>query len=331
MKVLVTGASGFTGAKLTKRLLKNGFSVRALVRNPDKLKLTDFPNLEIVKGDIREAATVQNAVTGVTAVFHIAALFRQAGYPDSVYREINVNATETLLRASHENGVKRFVHCSTVGVHGHIEHPPASETYRFQPGDIYQATKLEGEKKALEYHRKTGFPVSVIRPGPIYGPGDLRLLKLFKLAAKPVIPVIGDGKIFFNMVYVEDLVDAFLLAFEKEEAVGEVFIAAGAENLTLNAILDIISGILEKGNRKIHLPAQPFQALGYLFEKTFIPLHLEPPLYRRRVDFFTKSRSFDISKARDLLGYHPKISTEEGLKRTAEWYVQQGYLKGKSR
>ncbi len=326
MKVLVTGASGFTGSVLAEKLIEQGNEVRAFVRNKSKMQSPNAHRMEVIESDITDTEAMKRAVEGVEKVYHIAALFRQAGVPDQVYWDVNVTATENLLKLSHEAGVKRFVHCSTVGVHGHIENPPADEEYRFSPGDIYQITKLAGEQKALEYYKETGFPVSVVRPGPIYGVGDMRLLKLFKLASKSITPILGDGNIFFNMVYVEDLADIFILASQKEEAIGQVFLGAGPENMRLNDIVDTIAGILNKPKRKIHLPAAPFQLAGGICEKVCIPLGIEPPIYRRRVDFFTKSRSFTIDKSRRLLGYDPKFNYERGLTVTAEWYQNQHLL-----
>ncbi len=323
MKVLVTGATGFTGSVLTEKLVRSGHQVKAFIRNRSKMTMPHASEIEIIESDITNKDKIKEAVAGVERVYHIAGLFRQAGVADQVYRDVNIQATLDLLQASVDAGVKRFVHCSTVGVHGHIEDPPADEEYRFSPGDIYQRTKLEGEQKALQFCKDTGFPVSVIRPGPIYGAGDLRLLKLFKLAEKSITPILGDGNIFFNMVYVEDLADLFILAGEKEAAIGEVFLGAGPENKRLNEIVDMIANILGRPTRKIHLPALPFQLAGTLCEKICIPLNIEPPIYRRRVDFFTKSRSFTIDKARNLLGWDPKFNYQKGLSATIDWYKQE--------
>lgn len=326
MKVLVTGATGFTGSVLAKKLVESGHKVRVFVRNKDKMIMPGASEMEVVEGDITDKSKIQEAVKDIERVFHIAAVFRQAGVPDQTYRNVNIQATLDLLAASKNAGVKRFVHCSTVGVHGHIQEPPADEEYRFSPGDIYQRTKLEGEQKALQFGRENALPVAVIRPGPIYGPGDLRLLKLFKLAAKPITPIIGDGNIYFNMVYVEDLADIFILAGEKENAIGEVFLGAGPENIRLNEIIDIIAKILNRPTRKFHMPAYPFQLAGTFCEKICIPLGVEPPIYRRRVDFFTKSRAFTIDKARKMLGWDPKFNYHNGLAATIAWYKKENLL-----
>lgn len=327
MKVLVTGATGFTGRALAKSLNGLGHEIRLLIReqSTDKAKF-DF-DAEIIQGDVRDPQAVDNAVKGVQIVFHIAALYRTAGIPYHIYYDIHAGGSENLLKASVRHSVDRFVHCSTVGVHGHIRNGPADESHPFNPGDIYQITKLEGERRANKYIRETNLPITIIRPCAIYGPGDLRLLKLFKLASMKIVPIIGSGNIFYHMVYIDDLVDAFILAAVNQKAIGEAFIIGGDERLTLNKLIDLIASVLNINSKIIHLPAKPFQWLGTLCERIFIPLKLEPPIYRRRVDFFTKSRAFDITKARNLLNYEPKVSIETGLAHTAEWYKKQGFLR----
>lgn len=326
MKVLVTGATGFTGHNLSKKLLEDGHEVRILVRSNKRVALTPDVRLEVQEGDIRDKAAVEKAVEGVTKVFNIAAMFRSAASVDQDYHDIHVKGTQHLLNAALQNGVTRFVHCSTVGVHGDVKTPPATEESPYAPADIYQRTKLEGELWAREFADKNDIELSVIRPTAIYGPGDMRLLKLFKLAVKNITPVIGTGKIYYHMVYIDDLVQGFIRASEKKEAVGEVFIVGGEENMMLDDLLTTISRITNRPEKLVHIPALPFQLAGSLCEKICIPFGIEPPIYRRRVDFFTKSRSFDISKAKDLLGYTPQYGLHDGLSRTAEWYKDEGLL-----
>ncbi len=326
MKVLVTGGTGFTGHNLSKRLLQDGHQVRLLVRSKKRVALDPQPALEIQEGDIRDRTAVDRAVEGVTKVFNIAAMYRSAASVDQDYRDIHVEGTRHLLEAAVRYKVGRFVHCSTVGVHGDVKVPPATEESPYAPADIYQRTKLEGELLARDFAAKNGLALSVVRPTAIYGPGDMRLLKLFKLAVKKITPVIGTGKIYYHMVYIDDLVQGFILASEVEAAIGQVFIIGGQENMILDDLLSTIAGITGSPDYKIHIPAMPFQLAGSLCEKICIPLGIEPPIYRRRVDFFTKSRSFDISKAKRLLGYTPKYGLREGLAKTAQWYKEQGLL-----
>jgi nucleoside-diphosphate-sugar epimerase len=327
MKALVTGATGFTGRVLARRLAQDGAQVRVIVRDAARWRPeSDQPAIEVVEGDIRDQRAVADAVRGIETVFHLAALYRVAGVPNQSYWDVHVTGTANLLEAARAAGVGRFVHCSTVGVHGHVAEPPADETYRVAPADEYQRSKLEGERLALRYHRETGLPVAVIRPTAIYGPGDTRLLKLFRLAAMRPRVILGSGGIFYHMVYVDDLVDGFLLAAEADAAVGELFIVGGEEVLTLNQLLERIAATVGSSGRTLHLPARPVQLLGSMCEAICRPFGLAPPLYRRRVDFFTKSRAFCIDKAKRVLGYRPKVALQEGLADTAASYRALGLI-----
>ncbi len=328
MKVLVTGGTGFTGKNLLKYLLNKGEKVRVIVRDKSKLgDLSSHPNIDILVGNVYDKKIVDESMKGINKVFHVAAIYRTAGISDEVYWDTHVKATELLMEAAYKEGVERFVHTSTVGVHGDVGiDKPANENSPYKPGDIYQVTKLEAEKKVHKFYKEKGLKLSVIRPTAIYGPGDLRLLKLFKIAANKVSLVLGDGKIKYHMVYIDDLIQAYILASEVEEAVGEAFIIGGDEVYSLNELLDTIAEVLNKSKTKIHLPAKPFQILGTVMEKIFVPFGISPPIYRRRVDFFTKSRAFDTSKAKNILKFKPRTTLPEGIKKTAEWYKTNGYL-----
>lgn len=320
MKMLITGATGFVGGRLAERLIKEGHEVKALVRESSNFKNLKNLGVELIIGDITDTKAVESAVTGVDYIFHIAALFRQAKYPDSIYWDVNVGGTRNIMEAALKHGTKRVVHCSTIGVLSHIENPPADETFPYNPGDIYQTTKAEGEKQALIHHSSKGLPVVVIRPAMIYGPGDLRLLKLFKTIAKKKFIMIGNGKTLAHFIYIDDLVDSFLLAAEKDNILGEIFIIAGEKPITLNYLTQQIAKECGTKIPSFHIPAKPIQVLGSICELICKPFGIEPPLYRRRVDFFTKNRSFDTTKAKTRLGFIPKISVEEGIKRTLSWY-----------
>lgn len=326
LKALVTGGNGFTGSHLVRRLREGDASVRILARDPAKCGDVSGIGVEIAAGDIRDPAAVDRAVKGMEVVFHLAAAYRTAGLPDGDYRDIHVTGTENVLSSSLRHGVRRVVHCSTVGVHGHIETPPANEESAFHPGDIYQVTKLEGERKAVAFGRESGLPVTIIRPCAIYGPGDLRLLKLFRIASRRIKLLLGDGRIFYHMVYVDDLCEAFLLAGIRENVAGETFIIGGKDVLSLDQLVDLISKELNAPGRIVHLPAAPVRILAMLCERLCEPFHIPPPIYRRRVDFFTKSRSFDIRRATTLLGYAPSVGIREGIRRTANWYRKESLL-----
>jgi nucleoside-diphosphate-sugar epimerase len=327
LKVLVTGATGFTGGHLVRKLLDEGDEVRAVVRSEEmaRLLLNELP-VHIVEGDLRDLESLYTATEGIDIVYHIAALYREAGFPEKTYHDINAGGTENLLKASIENKVKKFVHCSTVGVLGNIDNPPADENTAYNPGDEYQRSKLEGELIALRYHKEFNIPVTVIRPAAIYGPGDTRLLKLFKMISRKKAVILGDGETFYHMVYINDLIKGILLASRIEKAVGEVFIIAGEAAVTLTNLYQLIANALSVPLKTITLPVKPVKAFAAVVEKAFTAVDLRPPIYKRRVDFFTKDRSFDISKAKTVLGYKPGYTLEMGIERTAEWYKLNNLL-----
>ena len=197
--------------------------------------------LDFHYGDLPDAAAVQRAADGVDVIYHIAALYREAGLPESEYRAVNVEAVGTLVDAARRGGVRRVVHCSTVGVHGDIKHPPANEDAPLRPGDIYQRTKLEGEEAARETAARTGVEVVIARPTGIYGPGDRRLLKLFRGVARRRFVILGDGRIFYHLTYIDDLIEGFRLCGELPQAANRTYILAGNEVRTLNELVRLIA------------------------------------------------------------------------------------------
>jgi nucleoside-diphosphate-sugar epimerase len=326
-RVLVTGAGGFTGLALARSLAARGHPVRGLVRNQSSAAELAGAGIEVVTGDVRDEALVRGALEGVHLVYHLAAVFRRAGVPDSEYRTVHVDATRQLIEAAAEAGVRRVVHCSTVGVHGHVDgDAPATEDAPFHPMDIYQQTKLEGEWMARETARRTGVPLTVVRPGPIYGPGDRRLLKLIGGVARRRFRLLGDGSPHFQMVYVDDLIEGFRLAGEQPGAVGRTYIITGKEAPTLRELVDEIAVVAQVPPPRVRLPVWPFWLLGAACEAVCVPLGIEPPIFRRRVKFFTSNRWFDTSRAWHELGYAPKVPLREGLQRTLESYRRLGWI-----
>jgi dihydroflavonol-4-reductase len=326
LRVLVTGATGFTGGHLARRLQQRGYRVRALVR--DSARATDLSavGIELAPGDLRDPAALRRAVDGIDLVHHVAAVYREAGLPDAVYYDVNARAVAALIDAAAAAGVRRVVHCSTVGVHGDVEHPPADESSPFRPGDVYQRSKVEGERLAAEAAARTGVELVIVRPSGIYGPGDRRLLKLFRGVARQRFPILGSGRIFYHVTHVDDLVEGFRLCGEVAGAAGRTYILAGAEVPTLNELVAAVAAEAGVAPPRWHLPVWPFWLAGAACEAACAPFGLEPPIYRRRVDFFTKSRAFDISRARAELGFAPAVSLRDGVRRTLAWYRQAGWI-----
>ena len=332
MRTLVTGATGFTGGHLARALASSGHQVRALVRDPSRAGDLADCGVELVAGDLRDASVLARAMAGpgspgsIDVVYHIAAIYRQAGVSRDAYRAVNATAVGQIIEAAKGAGARRVVHCSTVGVHGDVEHPPANEDAPLKPGDIYQVTKLEGERIARDTGARLGIEVTIARPTGIYGPGDRRLLKLFRGVARRRFPILGRGEIYYHLTYIDDLVDGLRLCGEHPAAANRTYILAGGEVTTLNELVALIAGVAGVPPPRLHLPVWPFWIAGAACEALCAPFGIEPPIYRRRVDFYTKSRAFDITRARQEIGYAPRVALADGIKRTLDWYREHGWI-----
>jgi nucleoside-diphosphate-sugar epimerase len=323
---LVTGATGFTGFNLCRALLDQGEKVAALVRSGPKVRELEEMGVECRQADLKEADSVKAGLEGVTKVFHIAAAYRTEHSDRKEFDLVNVEGTRHLLEAAKMAGVERFVHCSTVGVQGRIDDPPADEEYRFKPGDHYQQSKLDGELLARSYFDQ-GLPGAVVRPVGIYGPGDTRFLKLFKPISAGYFVMIGSGRTLYHMTYIDDLVQGIILAGQRPEALGQVFTIGGPEYTTVRELVDLIAEILDKPRPKLRVPFFPVYAAAFLCDRICRPIGISPPIYPRRVEFFHFSRAFAIDKARRLLGYEPRFDLRSGLAKTAAWYREEGLIK----
>jgi nucleoside-diphosphate-sugar epimerase len=326
MNALVTGATGFTGGRLSQWLVARGDRVRALVRDRRRAGPLVAAGIEIVEGDLTKPGDIRRAVEGVEVVYNIAALYRSASLPAATYRAVNATAVGTIVELAKAAGVRRVVHCSTVGVHGDVEYPPANEDAPLRPGDIYQETKLEGERIGVEAARRAGMDLVITRPTGIYGPEDRRLLKLIGGVARRRFVMLGSGRIFYHLTYIDDLCEGFRLCATVPAAKGRTYILAGGEVTTLEELVKIIAEVAGVAPPRLRLPVWPVWLAGAACEALAAPFRMEPPLYRRRVDFFTKSRAFDTTRARTELGFHPAVGLREGIGRTLEWYREHTWI-----
>lgn len=328
MKTLVTGGTGFTGSHLVRKLVDLGHEVRVLARRTSNTENIKDLDIEIVYGDVTDRKQVFNAVKDIEWVFNIAAAYRQANLTEKDFQDVNFEGTRNIIDACLEYKVKRLIHCSTIGVVTSVKNPPADETTAVCPGDAYQESKCAAEFEVLKYAREKNLPATVIRPCAIYGPGDWRLLKMFRMIARKRFIFFGSGKAYLHMIYIDDLTEAFLLAAEKEGAVGEVFIIGDEKYITLNQLASLIAEEFGVPAPKIHLPYKFFEIIASAVELIYRKLKIkkEPPIYRRRMAFFKKSRAFSIEKAKRILGFKPRVSIKEGIHLTAGWYVEKGLI-----
>ena len=323
---MVTGAAGFVGRAVVEELIGAGYSVRALCKPSTDTRPLENLQVEIVRGDIVNEDDCLTACKGIDTVFHIAALFRQAKFPDSEYYRINRDGTAKVLNAAITSGVRKFVHCSTLGVNGDIPNPPADESQPYAPCDVYQSSKVEAEKVIIEAIEKHRIDATIIRPAMIWGPGDRRLFKLFKGIKLRKMPLIGNGKQLCHWILVQDLARAFRLAAEVPAARGQTYIIAGQKPLSLLATMQQIARSYDVALLPFRVPVYPIYLLGGLCELLCAPFGVEPPLFRRRVAFFMKSRAYVTKKAESELGFKSKFSVEDEIQHIAKWYLKADWL-----
>jgi nucleoside-diphosphate-sugar epimerase len=320
MNVLITGGGGFIGSHLVDSQLAQGHWVRSVDLNMAHLKhVADHPNLEIVEGDITAPALVGRLVSGIDIIYHLASAHLDVSVSDSYYQQVNVVAAENLLRAARSASVGRVVHCSSNGVMGDIQNPPADETAPCNPSNVYERTKLAGERAALQIAKETSLSVVVVRPAWVYGPRCPRTQKLFRTIGKGRFVMVGDGQTLRHPIYVTDAVRGLELCAEAESAPNNVFMLAGETPVTIEKLVQEIADLLGVRPPAVRLPLWLGKSAGYSLQLAFKPLGRQPPFSRRSVDFFLKNNAYDIRKARKELGFEPMVDLRTGLTRTRDW------------
>lgn len=323
MNILITGGTGFIGSRLALRCLKEGHKVRTLAlkrSGPEEANAREIAaaGAQVVDGSVTDSQTVEQACRGIELVFHLAAAQHEANVPDRYYHDVNVTGTRNLLQAALNHGVQRVVHASTIGVYGNTDSTAVDEAAPLEPDNVYGITKLEGERIAHDYASR--LPVVVIRISETYGPGDRRLLKLFKALKCRRFVHIGSERNVHHPIYIDDLLAALQRAAVQPEAVGGTFVLAGPRPLTTQDMIDAICRVVGAKSPRLRVPLAPLQVTATVMEKVLPPLNIHPPLHRRRLDFFIKNFQFDGTAARVVLGYLPTTEFYDGVRRTAEWY-----------
>ncbi len=325
MKVLVTGASGFLGSALVRRLVSEGEEVRALVRSAEKGVPLAVLGAEPVVGEITDRALLTGAMDGVSAVYHLAGRLFAPGVPASEYYRTHVEGTRTLLECCADTAIERFVHCSTTGVLGVTGESPADEERSPAPTNPYEDTKWQAEQ-LVRAETQRGLPAAVVRPGLVYGPGDLHLVGFFRSIQRGLFRPIGNEPVWLHPIYIEDLVEAMWRCSGDPRAIGQVFHVSGVEPVTLaflaSTIADSLGRNLPGGTIPLAL-ARALAAAGDLLPTRVRPL---APLKKSRLEFLTNSRAYSVRKAERLLGFVAQTDLGHGIARTVSWYRDNGYL-----
>lgn len=320
MNVLITGGGGFIGSHLVDSQLALGNYVRTLDLYAGRLShVASHPNLEIVVGDITDDDLVRQSLEDIDLIYHLASAHLDTSLSDEHYHRVNLDGTVDLLKAANKAGVKRVVHCSSVGVIGDVEKPPADETTLCNPTNIYEKTKLAGERAALSFTQEADLPVVVARPAWVYGPRCPRTKKLIQGIRKGRFPIFGRGQNLRHPIYVSDAVSGLESCGEKDQISGQVYIIAGDEPVTIEQLVCLVADTVGVKLPLIRLPIFLGKLIAYSLQFLFKPLGRQPPFSRRSLDFFLKNNAYDIRKARRDLGFCPRVDLRSGLQKTWHW------------
>jgi nucleoside-diphosphate-sugar epimerase len=314
VNILITGAGGFIGSHLVDSQLAVGHCVRAVDLHVHRLAhVEDHLGLELVIGDVANRGLLPSLVGGIEVVYHLASAHLDVRLSNEHYRRVNVGATQDLLGAAKVADVSRFVHVSSVGVIGDVRERPADEHTACDPTNIYEQTKLEGERVALDFCAESGLPVVVARPAWVYGPRCPRTQKLIRMVLRRHFPFFGDGRTLRHPVFISDLVHGLELCATRPDAPGQVYILAGAEVVTIETLVHLIAELSGTNLPAYHLPTQLGHAVGYVLEMAFRLVGRQPPFSRRSMDFYLKNNAYDIGKARSELGFDPQVDLRTGM------------------
>ena len=329
MKLLVTGATGFIGSRLAERAAAAGHDVVAFGAERTAIETARRRVLEESGATVRiglldDRELLAELVADRDIVFHLAAAQHESHLPDSHFYAVNVQGTRNLLEACVASGTPRFVHGSTIGVYGSARNAPLDERSATHPDNIYAVTKLAAESVVQSFSSR--LPVTIIRISETYGPGDHRLLKLFRAVARGTFPMIGGGRNEHQPIYVDDLIEGLWLAATRDAAEGQTFVLAGSEVIATRRYVELVAAAVGGELRSVDLPLTPFWLAAVSLEKALKPIGVQPPWHRRRLDFFVKRFYFSLEKARQVLGFEPGMRFSRGAHETAGWYRANGFL-----
>ncbi len=321
--VLITGATGFIGARLLHDLVHAGCTVRALVRHPSPA--LELRGVELVEGDVTVPESLTGLDDGIDIVIHCAGILGTWGTSEATLHQVNVQGSRTLLEVFRGKTLHRFIHLSAAGVTGPIKSTAADETYVCQPATAYERTKYQGEQAILTLAKQWHIPAVAVRPTFTYGPGDPHKLPLFQAIKTRRYVFIGTGNSEIHPVYIDDVLTGLRLAMERAR-VGEVYILGGPQPVTIRALVNTIADAMAVPRPTLAVPRWLAWSTSSMLEFLGHRLHFEPILTRSRVRMMADNFGYAIHKASTELGYQPQTDLPTGIDRTIRYYVDHGLL-----
>ena len=328
MRYLVTGATGFIGPYLIRKLFSLGHTFRCLVRSESNTKVLEDLGAEIIKGDITKPETLVGVADGTDCVLHMATLGHMSNFiaTESMFDKINVKGTVNLMKEASRAGVSRIVCCSSVAAMGICSEVPATEESQCRPHHPYGRSKLRAEKEVLRMVSENSLPATIIRYSMVYGPGDRRdIFKLTRMAKKGLFPRVGNRPKLTPLIHVEDAVRGLLLAAEKGEP-GQIYLITNQQSEPFDKIRKTIQDALGVSRPSLYVPEWAALTMASFSEKVFSFFGKAPPLTKKNIESTLADRVFSIEKAKRELGFDPQIEPEAGLRDTVLWYKENGWV-----
>lgn len=322
MTVLITGAAGLLGSHVTELALSRGEAVRILARPGEDVAWLAAAGAQVSRGDMTDRASLEAALEGVRRVIHCAARTGPWG-PSAEYERVNVRGLQSLVEAALDAGVRRFVHVSSMSVHGNDVGGTIDESAPFhREPDPYNRSKIAGERVLLRLMRERDAPVTIVRPGLIYGPRDTNSFARFAgLVAQGRMVLVGTGNNHLPLIYVSDVAQGILLAGERDEALRKTYLLVNDEEVTQRDYFNAIAVALGVAPPRRHIPYRPALALGATAELLgHVMRWQQPPLTRFGLRVVGGENRFLIERARHDLGFAPRVNLAEGVRRSVAWY-----------
>lgn len=325
MKVFVTGATGFIGKHLVRKLCDKKIEVTALIRKNSNISgIANLNNLSFVQGDIENKTIL--IPKKCNAVIHLAAQLGQYGVPKSRFFAVNVEATKNLIISASDAKIKQFIFISTPGVTG-IGNRKVQETAPYNPRGIYEETKAIGEQETIRLCAEHKIPYTIIRPDFVYGEEDYRRISLYKRINNRSFLLPGKGTSFLHPTYVGDIINGIILTLNNPNAYNNIFNIAAEYDITSKEYLDTIALCFGKKIRTLPIPLKLLYAMAGIVELVSDQiLHKDPFVTKSKIAFLNLDHSSDITKAKNILGYHPAYNFKEGIIRTVYWLKTEGLL-----
>ena len=328
MNYLITGATGFVGPHLIKKLIDEGHTCKCLVRQGSENKIPEIDGITIITGDITKPETLVGIAEDADCLLHLATLGHMSNFTvtENMFNKINVQGTINIMGEALRAGVRSVVHCSSVAAMGICDEIPSTEKTKCNPHHPYGRSKMQAETEVLKRVKENNLPAVIIRFSMVYGPGDTRdILKLTRMAKKGLFPKVGNRPKQTPLIHVQDAIDGMLLA-SKKGTPGEIYLLTNMESEPFDTIRELIQEALGLKKRAVYVPEWAALTLAMFIEKSFTLIGKSPPVSRKNIESTLTDRVFSVKKAIRELGFDPKIKPTVGLSETVKWYMDNEWI-----